>query len=58
MSAVGLAVRSGLPGGDMRRARGATRWRGLIIMAAVVSGAALVMQAGPGERVHVAHRVP
>ena len=48
MSAVGLAVRSGLPGGDMRRARGATRWRGLIIMAAVVSGAALVMQAGPG----------
>src|SRR5262249_27483359 len=44
----GLAVRSGLPGGDMRRARGATRWRGLIIMAAVVSGAALVMQAGPG----------
>src|SRR5215813_6933207 len=48
MSAVGLAVRSGLPGGDMGRARGATRGRGLIIMAAVVSGAALVMQAGPG----------
>src|SRR5262249_53066570 len=32
----------------MRRARGAMRWRGLIIMAAVVSGAALVMQTGPG----------
>src|SRR5262249_56047495 len=32
----------------MRRAKGATHWRGLIIMAAVVSGAALVMQAGPG----------
>src|SRR5215813_11766619 len=32
----------------MRRARGAMRWRGLIIMAAVVSAAALVMQAGPG----------
>jgi glucose/arabinose dehydrogenase len=31
----------------MRRARGATRWRGLIITAAVVSGAALVTQAGP-----------
>src|SRR5690242_15553498 len=25
----GLAGCSGLPGGDMRRARGATRWRGL-----------------------------
>jgi glucose/arabinose dehydrogenase len=31
----------------MRRARGATGWRGLIIMAAVVSGAALVTLAGP-----------
>jgi hypothetical protein len=31
----------------MRRARGATRWRGLIIMA-VVSAAALVLQAGSG----------
>src|SRR5215470_11514838 len=32
----------------MRRARDATRWRGLITMAAVMSGAALVMQAGQG----------
>src|SRR5215470_16642401 len=31
----------------MRRARDATRWRGLITMAAVMSGAALVMQARP-----------
>ena len=47
MSAVGLAVRSGLPGVVMRRARGSIRWRGLIIAAAVVSGAALAAQAGP-----------
>jgi glucose/arabinose dehydrogenase len=32
----------------MRRAWGATRWRALIILVAVVSGAALVLQARPG----------
>jgi len=31
----------------MRRARGSIRWRGLVVAAAVVSGAALVAQAGP-----------
>src|SRR5690348_16242593 len=35
-------------GGDMRRVGKAQRWRGLILMAAVLSGAALVSQAGPG----------
>jgi hypothetical protein len=39
----------GLPGGDMRRARNARRWRGLIITAAVMSGAVLLVQAGPGS---------
>jgi glucose/arabinose dehydrogenase/PKD repeat protein len=48
MSAAGLAVRSGLPGGDVRHVGNAPRWRGLIIMAALVSGAALVMQTEPG----------
>src|SRR5262252_3496044 len=33
----------------MRRARNARRWRGLIFTAAVMSGAALVVQAGPGS---------
>src|SRR5215469_11390552 len=32
----------------MQRVRNAPRWRGLIIAAAMMSGAALVMQAGPG----------
>src|SRR5215831_469901 len=41
------ALPSGLPGGNMRRFRGALRWRGLVVAAAVVSGAALVTQAGP-----------
>src|SRR5215470_15731003 len=35
-------------GGDMRRVGKALRWRGLILAAAVLSGAALVSQAGPG----------
>jgi len=42
--------RSGVAGGDMRRARLARRWRGLILTAAVMSGAALLVQAGPGRR--------
>src|SRR5215813_2015821 len=33
----------------MRRARNARRWRGLIFTAAVMSGAALLVQAGPGS---------
>src|SRR5215472_6411203 len=33
----------------MRRVRNVPRWRGLIIMAAVACGAALVVQAGPGR---------
>jgi glucose/arabinose dehydrogenase/PKD repeat protein len=48
MSAGGLCGTQWVAGGDMRRARNVPRWRGLIIMAAVVSGAALVTQAGPG----------
>src|SRR5215831_7548508 len=35
-------------GGDMRRVGKAPRWRGLILTVAVLSGAALVSQAGPG----------
>src|SRR5262245_28526118 len=41
------AARWGAGGGDMRGAGGAARWRGLIIAAVVVSGAALGSQAGP-----------
>src|ERR1700745_3296417 len=40
------ALRSGSPGGDMGRMGVALRSRGLIITAAMVSGAALFMQAG------------
>jgi len=35
----------------MRRVGKAMRWRGLILTAVMVSGAALVMQAGPGPAV-------
>src|SRR5689334_25365376 len=43
----GRALRSESLGAGMRRIGVATGWRGLIITAAMVSGAALVTQAGP-----------
>src|SRR5256886_16771443 len=42
------ALRSGSPGGGMRRIRVALRSRGLISTAAMVLGVALIAQAGPG----------